>query len=117
MEIWGNFFLKEESSIAEGMQELFTRGVEDLSIIEAEEIFFCGKAQRASLEDPFVHIDHFVEISEEINWQNQWELFCPYYKEGVCKRAADFNSWGWLWGFIPPDNAFGHGANGSCCRG
>lgn len=92
MSIWCNFFLKEQSSIAEGMEELLLIGVQDLSVIEADEVFFCGRMGQ-ELPSSFCHIKRCEKIEEQINWQEQWELFCPYYKEGMCRvPLSNFSS-------------------------
>lgn len=85
LKAWYNFFLIETSSIAEAMEELLLIGAEDLSVIEAEETFFCCRLDKGALPSSFTHISRYEEISEEINWHEQWELFCPYYQEGMCR--------------------------------
>jgi len=93
MKVWHNFFLEETSSIAEAMEELLLIGAEDLSVIEAEETFFCARVEKGVLPPSFAHIIRYEEIPEEINWQEQWELFCPYYQDGICRvPLKDFSS-------------------------
>ncbi len=96
MTTWFNFFLRKKSSIAEGLEELLSYGVEEVSMLEdlEEELtYFCGKTKKESFPLQWVHIESCIPLAEDIDWVQQWELFCPYFIEGMCKiPLSDFSA-------------------------
>lgn len=96
MDMWFYFFLRQQSSIAEGLEELLLVGVEEVSVLEDLEegkTFFCGKIKKESLPESWGHIDRCTAIEENIDWVQQWELFCPYFRDGMCRiPLSEFSS-------------------------
>lgn len=94
MQNWFYFFLKDTSSIAEGIEELVSHKIEELSVLEDIEegkMFFCGRGEGKYFPASWKHMDSLQPIPSEIDWNQQWELFCPYFKEGICKiPLSDF---------------------------
>lgn len=96
MVMWFYFFLQDKSSIAEGVEELLSHGVEEISVLEdAEEgkTYFCGRGKEESFPEDWLHIENYTSLAEDIDWIQQWELFCPYFIEGMCKiPLSDFSA-------------------------
>lgn len=95
METWFYFFLSDKSSLAGGLEELLSYGVSDLSVledVEEQKTFFCGKIEESSVPSVWSHIKSVKRLEEEIDWKQQWELFCPYFSDGIGKiPLADFS--------------------------
>lgn len=96
METWFYFFLQKESSVAEGLEELLSYGAMDLSVLEdmeEDKIYLCGKINKGSMPLQWMHIEYCTPLEENINWVEQWEMFCPYFSEGICKiPLANFSA-------------------------
>ncbi len=109
--MWFNFFLRKESSIADGLEELLSCGVQEVSVLEdmeEEKTFFCGKMKKESLPLHWKHIDDCIPIEEDIDWSQQWELFCPYFVEGMCKiPLSDFSAKNRKYLLLSPGAGFG----------
>jgi len=94
VDLWFYFFLKEHSSPTEAMEELLTLSVEELSWFEdfeTGEAFFCGKT-RGFIPSCLEHVDRVTKMESEIDWEKQWEQFCPYFSEGICRiPLSDFS--------------------------
>ncbi len=85
---WFHFLLKKGSSITQALEELSSYQVEEISFIENKEedsTTFYGKGYSQNFPPTWQFFQSPVPTLFEVNWQEQWELFCPYFKEGFCK--------------------------------
>lgn len=119
MDEWFNFFLKEESSIADGLAELLSCGVAEVSVLEdleEEKTFFCGKVEKGLFPSQWEHIDSWTQLEEDIDWLEQWELFCPYFINGMCKiPLSDFSAKSSKFLLLSPGAGFGDLSHPTTC--
>lgn len=85
---WFHFPLKKSAPIKKAFEELLKYGVEDISLLENKEektITFCGKTTQKDIPSTWSFLDEPIPINFEVNWQEQWELFCPYFNGVLCE--------------------------------
>ncbi len=119
MDKWFYFFLREESSIAEGLEELLSYGAQEISELEdleEQKTFFCGKIKKESFPLQWEHIESCKLLDEDIDWQQQWELFCPYFVDGMCKiPLSDFSAKNLKHLLLSPGAGFGDLSHKTTC--
>lgn len=80
------FHLKKESKNSEAQKELLSYEVENLSFMESDEgRSFFGQGIPSAFPTTWKSFTEITPLSDEINWQEQWELFCPFFQNGLCK--------------------------------
>lgn len=75
------FHLKKEAKHRAAQKELLSYEVENLSFMESDEgRSFFGQANPAIFPANWMAFEKATPLSNEINWKEQWELFCPFSK-------------------------------------
>lgn len=91
---WFYFTIKYKDLADAALQELKHAEIQEISLIEevdSGKTFFCGRLGEKPLPTSWRFIECCTPISESIDWNEQWEKFCPYFHEGRCDvPLADF---------------------------
>lgn len=90
---WWCFFTTKKKAV-QAEKELLSYGIQNLACIE-EPLFvkWVGQADPQHFPSEWKNISHLEPYPAEINWEEQWELFCPYYQKGICSiPLGDFSS-------------------------
>lgn len=85
---WFCFPLKKKASTKKALEELLYHNVEEISLIQNENeknAYFYGRALSQNLPSSWNFLENHTPISFEVNWKEQWELFCPYFQGDYCK--------------------------------
>ena len=84
--LWFQFLIKQTSSLQEASKELSLHQVQDLSSyidLEKNTQFLYGQGQLSLFPSTWEHIQSAQTI--QVNWEEQWRLFCPYFQGDFCK--------------------------------
>ena len=91
---WFHFIVKKGIPADLAIQEISTYHVEEISLLEDLEnkkTLLCGKANKEELPPSWKYIEQIILLHSDINWNEQWELFCPYFQKDLCKiPLSDF---------------------------
>lgn len=85
---WFHFLLKKGASTKKALEELSSHQIEEISFIKNKEdgsITFCGKGCLQNFPCTWQFLQEPLPIQFEVNWKEQWELFCPYFQDDLCK--------------------------------
>ena len=115
------FRVKKNSTILEASKELSLHGYKDLVVFESPEQSVLEIGASAPCMDgdaSFLSLKHVFSPKEHVvSWEEQWELFSPFYDEKSNQLSVDkfYNTQdkypplktaarSWIWGSISPHN-------------
>lgn len=95
MDSWFQFTIHQESSEEEALEELSPCRLSEISVIEdidSKQQIIYAKADESFFPNTWTHILSYAKLAtDEIDWQNEWDQFSPYFKNGIAQvPLSDF---------------------------